>query len=229
MTESNEESRPPRTDSDRRGNDRRRVERRAPVPPWRSPWAFVGYGVLGGLLLVLVWGWTHGDNGRPASNDAPLATSAPGSPAPEPSKAAPPPPPPSNAGAPQEAFGAAGFERLVLEGPAASGRTVRAELYCEQPTSYQVRATVEAEPSSAARTANGRIPAAGCKWGGANDPRREDFLLLVPPALARDFAAAPVASDEFQRRRRVVANVEWVGRSEALELRTVGIFRGLVR
>ena len=229
MTQPSEAPRQPRNDSDRRGNERRREERRAPLPPWRRPWAFVGYGVLGGLLLVLIWGWTSRDTPRAPSNDAPLATSEPGSPTAAPAPAQPAPAPAPTGGAPQEAFGAAGFERLVLEGPAATGRTVKAELYCEQPTSYQVRTTVEAEASVAALTTNGRIPAAECKWGGADDPRREDFLLLVPPGMARDFAAAPVASDQFQRRRRVVANVEWVGRSEALELRTVGVFRGLAR
>ena len=228
MTQPNEAPRQPRTDSDRRGTERRREERRAPLPPWRRPWAFVGYGVAGGLLFVLLWGWMGRDDPRPPSNDAPMVTREPDAPSTAPTGPPAPPPAASN-GAPQEAFGAAGFERLVLEGPAASGRMVKAELYCEQPTSFQVRTSVEAEASVAALTSGGRIPAAECKWGGANDPRREDFLLLVPPNLAAAFAAAPVASDEFQRRRRMVANVEWVGRSEALALRTAGVFRGLAR
>lgn len=231
MTQPNEAPHAPRNDSDRRGNERRRVERRAPVPVWRRPLAFVGYGVLGGLLIFLLMARMRAGEERTPTNDPPMVARGPGAPSVQPADPAAPPPAPNTgqAGATQEAFGAAGFERLVLEGPAAVGRTVKAELFCEQPTSYQVRTTEQAEASVAALTSEGRIPAAECKWGGANDPRREDFLLLVPPALADDFAAAPVASDEFQRRRRVVANVEWVGRSKALELRTVGVFRGLAR
>jgi hypothetical protein len=231
MTQPNETPRAPRTDSDRRGNDRRNVERRAPLPAWRRPWAYVAYGVLAGLVAVLVMGRMRAGEERPPSNDAPMVARGPGAPQVAPAPEAPSggqaPTPPS--GTTQEAFGAAGFERLVLEGPAAVGRTVKAELFCEQPSSYQVRTGVQAEAVVAALTSNGRIPAAECKWGGANDPRREDFLLLVPPAMADDFAAAPVTSDEFQRRRRMVVNVEWVGRSEALALRTAGVFRGLAR
>ena len=227
MTQPNEEPRAPRTDGDRRGNERRRVERRAPLPAWRRPWAYVAYGVVGGLAVVMLMGRMRSGGGEaPRSNDAPMVARGPGAPA-----VAPPADTPSlqPAGTAQEAFGAAGFERLVLEGPAALGRTVKAELFCEQPTSYQLRTGVQAEGSVAALASNGRVPAAECKWGGANDPRREDFLLLVPPQLADDFAATPVASDDFQRRRRMVANVEWLGRSEVLALRTAGVFRGVAR
>jgi len=226
MTESNEAPRQPR-ESDRRGTDRRNIERRAPLPPWRRPWAYAAYGVVGALALMLLWsGMRGGDEPRP-TDDAPMVTREPGAPgvalpaegtrthaANEPVEAA---------------FGAAGFERLVLQGPAAIGKTVKAELYCEQPTSFQVRTNVDAEAPVAALAANGRIPAAECKWGGANDPRRENFLLLVPPDLADDFATTPVINDNFQRRRRLIANVEWIGRSQALELRTAGVLRGLAR
>jgi len=236
MAHPNEAPRQSRNDDDRRANDRRRaLDRRAPPPLWRRPWAFVAYGVLGGLAVVLLWASLRGGGERARNNDAPLVkndgTAAP-APAPEPGTPPPAPPAPSPApgGAAQEATGAAGFERLMLEGAAAQGRLVRTELYCEQPTSYQVKTDVlPDEPAVAALSSEGRIPAADCKWGGANDPRREDFLLLVPPALAGQFAAAPVISDDFQRRRRVVANVEWLGRSPALSLRTAGVFRGAAR
>ena len=228
MTQSNEAPRQARTDADRRGNDRRAVERRAPLPPWRRPWAYALYGVAGALVLMLVWrGLSGGDSPAP-KNDAPLVTREAGNPGPAPKETPPAQRPPAD-GPVQAAYGAAGFERLVLEGPNAVGRVVKAELYCEQPSSYQVRTEVQAEPSVAALTSNGRIPAAVCKWGGADDPRREDFLLLVPPDLAASFAAAPVINDDFQRRRRVIANVEWIGRSQALDLRNAGVFRGLTR
>ncbi len=175
---------------------------------------------------MLLWSGMSGDDEPRPADDAPMVTRGPG----EPSVAPPAEGTVKNANAPVEAaFGAAGFERLVLQGPSAIGKTVKAELYCAQPTSYQVRTNVDAEPPVAALAANGRIPAAECKWGGANDPRREDFLLLVPPDLADDFAATPVTNDNFQRRRRLIANVEWLGRSQALELRTAGVFRGLAR
>jgi hypothetical protein len=58
--------------------------------------------------------------------------------------------------------------------------------------------------------------------------RREDLLLLVPPARAEEFAAAPVVTDNFVQRRRVVAEVEWVGRSETLALRTAAVFQRMV-
>jgi hypothetical protein len=88
---------------------------------------------------------------------------------------------------------------------------------------------VPPEAAVAALAANGRVPAAECKWGSANDPRREDFVLLVPPDLADRFASTPVVTDQFQRRRRISAEVEWLGRSEALALRPAGVFRGLAR
>ena len=73
------------------------------------------------------------------------------------------------------------------------------------------------------------MPAASCLWGAQDDPRREEFLLLVPPDLAQQFTSEPVMLDGYVRRRKVTANVEWIGKSRALELRSVGIFRGLSR
>jgi hypothetical protein len=109
------------------------------------------------------------------------------------------------------------------------GRRVRTELYCEAPGSYTVRQGVPPEAAINALASNGRVPAAECKWGSAEDSRREDFVLLVPPPLADQFASTPVVTDQFQRRRRVTAEVEWLGRSEALALRPAGVFRGLAR
>jgi hypothetical protein len=192
---------------ERRGNERRRLERRTPPPPWRRPWAFAAYGAAAAALVLIVWG---GLGGAVRHRDQPIVER---SVATQPPKAAPRVAP----APPEAAYGAAGFERLTLEGAAALGRRVRAELYCDQPRSYQVREGVR------------RVPAAECKWGGADDPRREDFVLLVPPALADQFATTPVVTDQFQRRRRVNAEIEWLGRSEALALRTAGVFRGLSR
>lgn len=205
---------------DRRGSERRRLERRTPPPPWRRPWAYVGYGLAAGVILVAVFNGFPGRRGEP--RDPPIVE-RPATTVTAESVAAPAPAPA------QAAYGAAGFERLTLEGAAAIGRRVRTELFCEQPTSYQVRTGVPTEAAVAALAANGRVPAAECKWGGADDPRREDFVLLVPPALAHQFASAPAVNDQFQRRRRVAAEVEWLGRPEALALRPAGVFRGLTR
>lgn len=213
-----------RSDSDRRGGDRRNVERRAPLPPWRRPWAYVGYGVLSGLLLVGLYRMTRPSAPGP-QGDAVLVTP----PTTNSTNVAPPTPKPPANQPTQAAYTTADFERLMLEGPRAIGRTVKAELYCEEPQTYQVRSNVQAEAVVAALASQGRVPAAECKWGGRNDARRQDFLLLVPPELAATFASAPLTSDEYQRRRRMVVNVEWVGRSEALSLRTAGVFRGVAR
>lgn len=206
---------------DRRSDDRRRLERRAPPPPWRRPWAFAAYGALGAAILVaMLMPFSGRGSGR---GDPPIVEKAPATLPAEPATRAAAPAPV------EPAYGAAGFEQLMLEGPSAVGRRVLTELYCEQPGSYQVRAGVTPEAAVAALATNGRVPAAECKWGGPSDPRREDFVLLVPPALAEQFASTPVVNDQFQRRRRVAGEVEWIGRSEALALRPAGVFRGLIR
>jgi hypothetical protein len=174
--------------------------------------------VAAAILVVL---FTRGLGGG-GSRDQPIVESG--------DVAQPPKPAPEVPAAPPEAaFGASGFERLMLEGDSAVGRRVRTVLFCEAPASYQVRSGVPPEAAVAALAANGRVPAAECKWGGVEDARREDFVLLVPPELAAQFASTPVITDQFQRRRRVAAEVEWLGRSEALALRAAGVFRGLAR
>lgn len=201
----------PRT-GDRRSGDRRRVDRRAPPPLWRRSWALVFYGVLGALLGVFLVAEMREEE-PPAAEIAaapPVAVEAP----------------PAPAAPPEEAFTTADFERLVIRGREAEGRRVLAELYCAAPSSMALREQAPLEPAVAAlRGPQGRVTAAECKWGPRGDERRQDFLLLVPPELADDFAAAPVTTDDFVRRRRIRAEVEWIGRSEALFLRTAGVLR----
>src|SRR5690606_31145270 len=132
------------------------------------------------------------------------------------------------AGAPPvDAFGTAGFERLVARGQAAHGQRVRAELFCG-PLRPVALSNVERVDASIAALAgaDGRVPGAECKWGsdGAG-ATRPDVMLLVPPELATRFASAPVVVDDFVERRRVTAELEWLGRSTALALRTVGVLR----
>lgn len=207
---------------DRRGTDRRRVERRSPLPVWRRPWALVSYGVLGALALVLLLN-LGGDDEQPVMEDEALvekqADATTGVDAPNPQ---------TEAAAPEDAYGSAGFERLVVEGEAAAGKTVRAELYCEAVQNFTIIGGHTAPRSVASLIQQGVVPAARCRWGSQSEPRREEFLLLVPPALADEFASAPVVQDNFVERRRVPAELEWVGRSQALALRTAGVFRGLV-
>jgi hypothetical protein len=207
---------------DRRGNERRRVERRAPVPVWRRPWALVSYGVAGALVLMLLLNGLGGDD-EPVARDEALvekqSAGATGVDAPNPQAAA---------AGPEDANGSAGFERLVVAGDAAVGKTVRAELYCEAVQNFTVIGGHTAPRSVASLIREGVVPAARCRWGGTSEPRREELLLVVPPPLAAQFASAPVVQDNFVERRRVMAELEWVGRSEALALRTAGVFRGIV-
>jgi hypothetical protein len=216
-----ESQHPPRA-GDRRGNERRRVERRAPVPVWRRPLALVSYGVVGALALVMLLNG-FGDDDAPVLRDEALvekqAEGATEVEAPNPQAAA---------AGPEDAYGSAGFERLVVEGEAAVGKSVRTELYCEAVQNFTVIGGHTAPRSVASLIQEGRVPAARCRWGNPSEPRREEFLLLVPPALRDQFASTPVVQDNFVERRRVTAEVEWVGRSEALALRTAGVFRGLI-
>lgn len=207
-----------RRSDDRRGGERRRVERRAPPPVWRRPWALVSYGVLGALAVVLLFELLGDGDQEPSSPE--VVAAGPVAPAAEPTPAA-------TAAPPEDAFTTADFERLVIEGEAAKGRRVRTQLYCGTPDPIALREGVASAERAilALRDGEGRVPAAECKWGTREDARRRDFLLLVPPDLAGDFAAQPVVTDEFVRRRRILAEVEWIGRSEVLSLRTVGILR----
>jgi hypothetical protein len=209
---------------DRRGNERRRLERRAPPPVWRRSWALVSYGVLGALALVLLFRVaTGGEDAEPGARDEALVEKqAEGGTEVKATN------PAATASGPEDAYGSAGFERLVVEGEGAVGRVVRAELYCEAVQNFTIISGHTAPRSVASLIQEGRVPAARCRWGGPAEPRREEFLLLVPPALASQFASSPVVKDNFVERRRVVAEVEWVGRGETLALRTAGVFRGLV-
>lgn len=209
---------------DRRGTDRRRVERRAPPPMWRRPWALVSYGVVGAFALVLLWNGVTGRDDTPAARDEALVEKQPsGS-----GTVVAAPNPAATAAGTEDAFGSAGFERLVVQGEGAVGKVVRTELYCEAPQNFTIIMGHTAPRSVAALIQEGRVPAARCRWGNPNEPRREEFLLVVPPALADEFAATPVVQDNFVERRRVMAEVEWVGRSQTLALRTAGVFRGLI-
>jgi hypothetical protein len=205
---------------DRRGRERRRTDRRSPTPWWRRPWAFAGYGVAGTLLLFLAASSMFGRRDA-APLDAELTDAPPPRlPAPEHE------PPPAATLPPEDAFGSAGFERLVVEGDAATGRLVRTTLFCNPPQRVAMGRTDRVETAvSALADEQGRVPAAECKWGERGTTRREDFLLLVPPELAEAFAGSPEVTDSFVRRRQIAATLEWIGRSDALSLRTAGVLR----
>jgi hypothetical protein len=208
----------PRGAGDRRGSDRRRVERRNPPPLWRRPAAFVAYGAV--AVLLLVW-LTRGGKDEPA--DVSLAPVAPAPPQVDTTATVVRP------GTVQDAMRTADFERLILEGERAAGRVVRAQLYCDAPTPVALQGTsdtLEAAIAPLVDSASQRVPAAECLWGAQDDPRRGEFLLLVPPSLAAQFAAQPVLMEGFVRRRRVIARVAWVGKSRAMALQTVGIYQG---
>jgi hypothetical protein len=207
------------TGGDRRRKERRRDDRRGPVPPWRQPWAYVLYGVGLAVTLVLVFALTRGGEPDPVAQDE----TAPGTGVQQPRD----PPPPDPTGEAEAARQHVDFERLLAEGSGARGRLVRVELYCGSITPVATRQIPEEESSLQALTdAEGRLPAAECKWGRRReDVQREDLMLAVPAHLVERFAQAPTVEDGFVRRRRIVADIEWVGRSEAVSLRTVGILR----
>lgn len=203
---------------DRRGRERRREDRRTPPPVWRRPWAFVSYGVVAALAAVLVLGWGRGGDGQePESAEviaAPTAHDVDRS-------------VPAAAGAPPvDAHSTSEFERILAEGEAAQGLRVNTRLFCGSMTPVALR-SVPKVPSAVAELADasGRVPAAECKWGAAT--AAPDFLLLVPAPLAESFAAAPEVEQGFVRRRRLDVEIEWVGRSDALALRTAGVLREL--
>lgn len=206
---------------DRRGGDRRRVERRSPPPWWRTPWALVGYGVLGALLLV----WTVSSIGGDDDSPPVTGTLQPAAPAPAPASG---PVSAAPAAPARDAYGAAGFEQMVVRGEQAVGKRVHTELFCEAPRPVAARRLDPPAPAvEALMDPQSQVPAAECLWGAQSDPRREEFVLLVPPELADDFAAAPLVNDNFIRRRRIRADVEWLGRSPALALRIAGVLRGV--
>lgn len=208
---------------DRRGTDRRRVERRSPPPPWRRPWALVAYGVAGTLALVLLVNAMDDDEPAAPRDETLVERQAEGATQVEPTD------PAVVAAGPEDAYGTAGFERLVVAGEGAVGKVVRTELFCAPPQNFTIVAGHTAPRSVASLIQGGQVPAALCKWGPTGEPRREDLLLLVPPGpLGDEFAAAPVVSDNFVERRRVVAEVEWVGSSETLALRTAAVLRRML-
>lgn len=213
MTEQPQEVGQPRR-GDRRGNDRRRVDRRAPLPLWRRPWALVAYGVVGALALVLIFGpeseEREADMGEVVTSSAPPAVD--------------PTAPPAAGAPPRDAYGVGDLERLLAEGERAVGQRVRTELYCGSMDPVALRDEERVNRSVAALAdGRGRVPASECRWGSeANAPQ---VLLLIPPEHAGAFAAAPEVEQSFVRRRRVRAVVEWVGRSEALALRNAAVLR----
>lgn len=217
MSESETRERGALRGGDRRGGDRRSDERRAPPPLWRRPWAFVTYGIVASLLVVLVM---RSFRSTPeAGADLEVSTTL------GPPRVADGAPP--AAAAPMiDGYTVGDFERLLAEGEAAEGQRVRTVVFCEPTRVISLRDSDEVNRSVAELAdARRRVPAAECKWSG--DAAAPDFLLLVPPALAERFADSPVVRQGFVERRRVQAEVEWLGRPEALSLRTAAVLRRL--
>jgi hypothetical protein len=212
-----------RGDGDRRGVERRRNERRAqerrtPPPPWRRPWALVAFGVVGALVVMLAWNRVTRE--LPVVEEEPLTMDPRAdSPAVIVEPAAP-------AGGVEDARGPEGFERLMVGGEAAHGRIVRAELFCNAPSHFTIIQGHPVPRAVAGMIQDGRVPAAECKWGERSGGQsRPDLLLLIPPELADAFASAPVVDDNYVERRHLVAELEWIGRTETLALRTAGLMR----
>lgn len=175
----------------------------------------MGYGVAGVLVLLLLF--SLGDDPEESTAATSVETTTAG-PAVD-SVAAP------GAGAPvQDAHGTRGYEALLAEGEAAAGRRVRTTVYCEAIRSVSLRIEPDSPVSpsvAAAADAGGRVPAAECRWG--SEISAPELLLVVPPPLAGRFASMPEVEQSFVLRREVPAEVEWIGRSDALALRIVAV------
>jgi hypothetical protein len=206
-----------RRGADRRRADRRRDDRRAPVHLWRRPAAFVAYGVVGALFLVLILRGLGGpveDPGPDGAGDRRQAEAFPPASLPV-------------SGPTREAFTVAQYERLLAEGDAAAGEIVRTELFCGSLSPTSIRETERTYPALLQLAdSEARVAAAECRWSA--QARTSDFLLVVPPDLAEEFARAPEVELNFVRRRRINAHVEWIGRSDALALRNAGVLREIL-
>jgi hypothetical protein len=126
------------------------------------------------------------------------------------------------------AYTLAEFEQLLAEGETAVGQVVRTELFCGSITPVTVRQgdNANANPTLVSLTdSQGRVGGAECRW--SDEARNSDFLLVIPSGLAEEFARMPEVEMNFVRRRRVPAQVEWLGRSEELSLRTAGVLRAI--
>lgn len=220
-TETPVESRGDRRDVERRRNDRRQTDRRFPVPAWRKPWALVSYGVLGALALVLLIGALTSDDTEEQPGE--VVTASPAQPTVTPPPAAPT--------APIEGPRDADYDRLVIAGEEAVGRRIRTELFCDTPKPVTLQEVDQLEaPIAALRDQSGEVRGADCKWGrGGTGSSRKEFLLLVPPEQATAFASQPMVTDNFVQRRHIRGEVEWIGRSRALALRTTGVLRSVGR
>jgi len=205
---------------DRRGRDRRRSDRRVPLPWWRRPPALVAYGVLGTLVILLLVNRSRPPQ-IPAGGPDEITTAAPGA------SVAPPTDMDARNGVAIDARRMADHERLMAEGEDAKGRLVRVDLYCSSISSMSLRTVDRVErPIGDLADAANRVPAAECKWGPPQEATsRADVLLLIPPDLAESFANAPMVDDGFVPRRRIAGTAEWIGRSDALALRTALVLR----
>jgi len=204
-----------RRGSDRRGRERRRDDRRTPLPIWRRPAAFVAYGVVGAMLVLLLFRGRGADEADARSQAVMVERIAM-----EEEQALPVP---AN-GPSREAFTLAQYARLVAEGEDAVGEVVRTELYCGSISPVNVRTGERVNPALVELAdAEGRVAGAECRW--SREARSSDFLLIVPPDLAEQFAGAPEVDLNFVRRRRISADIEWLGRPEALALRNAGVLK----
>lgn len=217
--ETSEDAGGDRRHADRRGAQRRRNDRRALAPPWRRPAAYIAYGVASSLLAIvgfrgIVWPTTR----TPPSPTRLEAIAVPAS-----AEGGTPTTAPTNT---RDGRSVSEYEILLAEGESALGQVVRTDLYCQTISQMSLRQS----PTTGHRLnevadSEGRVGVAECRWGDAS--RGADFFLVIPSDLAASFTEIPEEEMSFVLRRKVAARVEWLGRSEALSLRTAGILRAL--
>ena len=100
------------------------------MPIWRRSWAYVGYGVIGAFLIVVVSRMIEDEQPSLSADD--IATETRGLAVDTSQMAAATAPP-------REAMGAAGYETLVAEGARAEGQRVVTQLYCEPVASVSLK------------------------------------------------------------------------------------------
>ncbi len=211
-----------RRQADRRASDRRKGNRRAGQPPWRGPLAYAGYGVLASLLATA---GLRALDSSPEAGATQAAIMEPDAGASTPAMTARTIAAASPAA--RDAPTLAHFEILLAEGESAVGQIVRTELYCQSIAPVAVRSTRGGQGAGLAGIidAEGRVGGSECRW--SDESRSSDFLLVIPPDLAGAFTAMPEIEMNFVLRRRVRAQVEWLGRSDPLSRRTAGVLRAI--
>lgn len=127
----------------------------------------------------------------------------------------------------RHALAGAGFEELIAAGVTASGVVTEAPLVCDSVRRIRLLDDEEPYPTLVAMADSGRVPAAECRWVSPGETQPAPFLLLIPAGLVSAFDSIPETAVGFVPRRRLRAEIEWIGTRRAIALRAGGILRAI--